>query len=417
MNLVESLLTLVNEFIQLHEIADAIGKITTKNDKYGLINNSFMFREGVKTVKNSKYLAFFLDTIPVTKDSCFIIEGFELKNDFKAISRADDKIKKLQPIEDAIREESETFGDIVFILMGQIDDEVKLSCEIEGTTYSQLVFNPQSSEDVILDSGKIICRSIEDEGTLWSEIERQLNLSTTPPGEIATLKEKLGTPISKLKEQIFLNLIIPERFDSKTKYFLELISDSIREQIDYYKSALINLNSATSNRGQALNEILRMSYNFVEASDTILRLIISVCDLKPLLLWLTFVMHVRLTDTIRSLPWKKQDTKASMKMYASTVKNARNKTFHSLIPFPKSFKVKLPENAIKDANLRIFSEFGTKNNRLEYKDKELVDVLMEFTRTSEEVVSGGFWEKNLQVIERTCDVLDSTAVALRAIRG
>lgn len=417
MNHLENILLQVNEFLKIPEIAATIEKTTVKNDKYGLINNSFMFRENVSTNKNAKYIAISLDLLPVTKESCFITEGLELKSDFKIISRQDSKIKNIIPIESAISLEIKEMGDLVFILMGQIDDSIELFYEVEHKTYNQLVYKPQSPMDVVLEGSRLICKTLEDENALWAEIERQLHNLSTTTADIEILREKLGTPITKLKEQVYLNLIIPERFDTSKKYFLELISDSMRQQVESYNLALANLKSAASDRTQAMNEILRISYNFVEASDTMLRLIISVCDVKPILLWLTFINHIRLTESIRSLPWRKQDTKASMKIYSSTIKKARNKTFHSLIPFTKSFNVKLPENAIKDASLRIFSEFGSKSNRLEYRDKELVDILMEFTRTSEEVVSTAFWEKNISVIERACDVLDSTAMTLRALRA
>ena len=118
------------------------------------------------------------------------------------------------------------------------------------------------------------------------------------------------------------------------------------------------------------------------------------------------------------LPWTRQNTKPSLTIYIDTVRKARNKSFHRLIPFSKAFEIKLPDNSIQNASLRIFSEYGAKSNsnRLEYKDKELVEVLMEFTRTSEEVVSDNFWYKNAKVIENTIELLKITALSIRKLK-
>jgi len=150
----------------------------------------------------------------------------------------------------------------------------------------------------------------------------------------------------------------------------------------------------------------------------LLKLLISVCDLKPIILWLTFNSHYHLTESIRALPWSKQKTKPSITKYVETIKKARNRSFHRLIPFSKSFLVYLPDDSIKNVRLRIFSEYGQskKSNRLEYEDKELIDVLMEFTRTSEEIVPQDFWGKNLSVLENTVKLIDETVKAFRLLR-
>ena len=147
--------------------------------------------------------------------------------------------------------------------------------------------------------------------------------------------------------------------------------------------------------------------------STLLRLISSVCDLKPILFWATFTSHFKLDEAIRLLPWSKQKDKPSLATYAEKVKRARNKAFHRLLPFSKTFQVALPENALREAYLRLFAEFGAKKNQLTYKDKALVDVLMEFTRTSQELVPQSFWEKNASVLTCTQNIVDETSQVLK----
>lgn len=418
MSIAERIVEEVNLFIAVPAIKTNFDAIKKKNEKIVIINNSFMFRDGVKTNKNKKYLGFDLSIIPVTTASCFVIEGFDLKSDYKIIPKDDPKILSKSDLETAINEEKSSLGEMMFVLMGEIDENVELTEEIDHDVFKRLTYKPTATEEVKIQSDQILCKSIDQEEALWNSVENELTICGTDSGIIKSLKETIGATITKLKNQIYLNLLIPTTFESSKKYFLELISDSIKEQVSIYQSALEQSKSVGADHQQGLNEVLRVAYNFTDDSDTLLRLITSICDLKPLLLWLSFFEHYSLTETIKSLPWQKQDTKASLKTYANTVKKARNKAFHRLIPFSKSFLVRLPDNSIRDASLRIFSEFGSKSNsnRLDYKDKELVDVLMEFTRTSEEVLSENFWEKNLSVLKQTIKVLDKTALCIRMIR-
>ena len=219
-----------------------------------------------------------------------------------------------------------------------------------------------------------------------------------------------------MKKEAYLNLIIPSKFSQDKEYFLDLIIDSIEEQCKIYEDNINKMSTANTDRQYCLNEILRISYNFVDDAITLIRLIVSICDLKPIILWQTYYLHYRLDESIRLLPWSRQVTKPSLSNYIGTIKTARNMSFHRLIPFSKAFEVSLPDNSIRNANLRICSEFGSNANRLSYKDKELIDVLMEFTRTSEEIVEYNFWEKNRDVIRATIDLLKGISKTIRGLR-
>jgi hypothetical protein len=106
----------------------------------------------------------------------------------------------------------------------------------------------------------------------------------------------------------------------------------------------------------------------------------------------------------------------SLGNYQRTIADARNSAFHNLFPFRKSLSVPLPEAALGTPELRIFSEHTKKSeNQLTYRDKELVDVLLEFTRARERRVSLSFWEKNLAVMDAAILLFQRTNEFLKAL--
>ena len=58
-------------------------------------------------------------------------------------------------------------------------------------------------------------------------------------------------------------------------------------------------------------------------------------------------------------------------------------------------------------------EFFKNVEKLNLLDKELIEVLVEFTRTSEELVADEFWEKNYNVLENTVNLIKLTADTIR----
>ena len=410
--ILEQINNFINDNSQLNE---AIKKISDSDKKLVVLNNSFLYREKIKTNKNEKYLAFIPKQLPLTEKDCFVVTGPNLKSDYSIQSSVASKIS----LKEAIAEELKSLGDIVFVLMGEIDESIEIPKEIDHELIKKVIFSPKETDLIRINNDEIILKSLDDEERNWNSIEEQLkNNSSFNSSLIDDLKQKIGKVFDDLKKEAYLNLLIPNKFGESKKYFLEAILESIKDQYNLYNNAITEMSKATTDRKNYFNEVLRISYNFVDDASTLIRLLISVCDLKPLVFWQTFYFQYKLNESIRLLPWTRQDTKPSLSKYIETIKKARNKSFHRLIPFSKAFEIKLPENSIKSASLRIFSEYGSKNNsnRLEYEDKELVEVLMEFTRTSEEVVSDNFWQKNANVIENTIELLNITALTIRNLK-
>ena len=165
-----------------------------------------------------------------------------------------------------------------------------------------------------------------------------------------------------------------------------------------------------------MNDILRIAYNFSSDATGFLRLIVSLCDLKPVVLWGTIAEHHALSEAFNELPWSRSKLKPSLGNYQRTIADARNSAFHNLFPFRKSLSVSLPEAALGTPELRIFSEHTRRSeNQLTYRDKELVDVLLEFTRARERRVSLTFWRQNLAVMDAAISLFQRTNEFLKML--
>jgi hypothetical protein len=134
-------------------------------------------------------------------------------------------------------------------------------------------------------------------------------------------------------------------------------------------------------------------------------------------LWLTISEHYELDKAFRGLTLGYTNKKQSLKNYESIIKKARNKSFHKLFPFNKTLQVDLPKGSLKDVKIRLFTDFSSKNdNQLMYKDRELANIFLKFTRTSEQLVSDKFWQDNSKVMKSTNSLINSTSNALKLIK-
>jgi hypothetical protein len=101
--------------------------------------------------------------------------------------------------------------------------------------------------------------------------------------------------------------------------------------------------------------------------------------------------------------------KPSLQKYRSLIAGARNRTFHDLFASGRSFRAPLKSTAFEAASLRLFREYKARSSpALEFRDRELVELLQGFTRAAEQPVPLGFWENDLAVMRAVEDV----AVAL-----
>lgn len=384
--------------------------VVAGKNNYVVLNNSFMFREDIKTTKSKKYIGCKIsDTKIIDTKKIFILEGLSMNSNFK-IQIVDSKIK-VTDIDAEIKTEISNLGDIVFILIGEIEDTIVLFEEIQTADIKKLWLRPSQVSQFEIIGDEVSVNSTSNREFIYLEIEKHLiSLGKSISKDLPSIIDRA---ISSIEKDAYCNLIIPSKIDVNKKYLLDDIEGIVTTNITDYDKNLPNISSSL----QAYNEILRISYNFVSDVSELLNLLINVCDLKPLILWLTISEHYKLDKAFRGLTLGYTNKKQSLKNYESIIKKARNKSFHKLFPFNKTLQVDLPKGSLKDVKIRLFTDFGSKNdNQLMYKDRELANIFLKFTRTSEQLVSDKFWQDNSKVMKSTNSLIKSTSNALKLIK-
>jgi hypothetical protein len=378
-----------------------------------LLNNSFVYRN-VRTVKSDRYLA-----LRAGKDGNVLPEpvtarGLSINADFKYIAHGSKNTPELTALGDAVQDELAGIGTLVFILLGQIDDSIAVSTTLNHDAFDTVVWNPAQADLVEFAGNTLSVKDTYDEDAVSQAVRAHYEAQgqAAPEG----LSGKLSEALDRLQDQAMAALTIPDGSASLADGITDAIVEVLREQRELYAAALERCGGMPERDRAAFNEILRIAYNFASDATTFLTLIVSICDLKPIVLWGTIGEHHALSEAFRSLPWTRSRTKPSLNNYINAIGDARNSAFHNLFPFRKTLKVQLPEAAVQGANLLIFSEHGKKkDNQLVYQDKELVDVLTEFTRARERRVPPKFWQANLAVMDTTIALFDATSANLKCL--
>lgn len=384
---------------------------TVAEDDIVILNNSFIYRD-VSTSKSDKYLAFTLYADKRIKEY-FVVGEQSINLDFKHISNRI-PLSKVK-LADAIKAEKKTLGKLLYVLIGVIEDNIEIEYELSSSVIKKLVLNPSLAKIKIIGDEVHINDTI-DEDSIWAEIQKHYN---TNPGFTSTeehLKIAVGTAIDTLESQSYSLLKIPDKIKRGQKNVTEALAEMLDIQIKEYKAALVKCKGDPTTDKNAFNEVLRIAYNYSSDALTFVRLIVSVCDLKPLALWMTIEEHYRLSESFKKLPWLRSKRKPSLKNYKGIIGGARNSAFHNLFPFKRSIDIQIPDKSLMQITLRTFSEYTKKKeNQLRFQDKELVDVLTEFTRTNEHKISPSFWQKNLEVLAATKVLFEQTAISLKQL--
>ncbi len=378
---------------------------------YLLINNSFVFRD-LKSVKSNRYLCLVVGENRAPEAEPRIATDVRFNTDFKRFSVRSQNLPSLTNLDTAVQEEMGAIGQLLFLLIGRVQDRVVLTETIQHEAFPSISWDPSLGSQVRISEGLIGIGEVHDEEAIWEAVEGYLrsNQQDIPSG----LHEAIGIALDRLQSQAVAYVEIPAFGTRPTDGITDAIVQVLREQRDRYKQVLSQY--AHGQDPAALNEILRIAYNFASDATGYIRLIVSVCDLKPIVLWGTIFEQYSLSETFRHLPWNRSRNKPSLGNYELIISDARNSAFHNLFPFRKTLHVPLSDAALRGVELRIFSEHARKkDNRLTYQDKELVDVLTEFTRARERRVSDHFWRQNLQVMDATTALFSRTSGFLKAL--
>jgi hypothetical protein len=387
-------------------------KTDKPKDGLVLVNNSFIYRDKLKTNKNSHYLA-----IPVTAageidtKNLKVVHGTNFNNDFKFLPARARSSVVTEDLSRAVERELAKLGSIVMVLVGEIEDTVRSSETIGHSLFSAIELDPTAKSAVAVSGKTITIQSASDEEVLWDELQR---VHKAPlPSELA---EPFATAIEKLRQKDYAILKLPGRARPKVA-LLDSFAVALRKSMVRYKRSLEVSKGVHTSHANDFNDVLRIAYSFASDAVRVIRLLVSVSDLKPAVRWCTIDDWFRLEDTFRSLPWSKLKQKPSLDIYQGTINAARNRAFHHLLPVNKTLQVDLEGKTLGILRLRLFPEYSSRKNAegFVYEDKALVEVLTEFTRAGEKAVSPQFWNRNLAVMQSTIDLLDGTSSALKLL--
>jgi hypothetical protein len=372
-----------------------------------VFNNSFLYRENLTgTTKSKKYLCVTLH--PSAEPAILHIEG-RINSTFKRIpSRQIDKYRQSE-LRPSIAEEMTDLGTIVFSLVGRIGDDQSAGMALPTATgFDLLQYEPGQTEIAELSDTAVLINRLDDIDVVWQAIARKCAEAGLDSDELAEsfekafgdLREAAGRPIDV------------EDIAADAPSILSEVVTGIHDQVAVYETALAS-HLANPDDLEALNEVMRIAYNFADGAKDLIALVIGITDIKPLLSWLTIHAQVELAERFGELPFALVGkAKPSLEKYRSLVAGARNRAFHDLFAFGRPFRVPLRSDAFQAAALHLFREYRRGGPALEFKDRQLVELLQGFTRAAERPVPLGFWEQDLAVMKAVEQVASALYRAL-----
>lgn len=392
------------------------GWIADENPREGdlvVVNNSFVFRD-VETEKSPLYLV-----AEVGPNSALMMpsvarlparQNVDLRRMGSTQARP-----PLQTLREAISDQSGSLGLLVFALISSVVEDRTALADVRGGPITRVVWNPAGAAALKINGDTVEVNTVDDEELLWSAFQHECTaLGLAIPD---TFKAEFAEALDVLIGRGSASLRLPARRSRTRTGVLDSMLKSLRRHLADYRTAVAKYGRAQDDdvRKGHFNEILRVAYTFAQDASTLLRLIVSVCDLKPLVLWATIDKQFHLSETLKDLPWTRSRRKASLSGYLSLVNDSRNRAFHNAFPFEKALCFELPEGALIGAELRIFSEFGSRaqGNELSFHDKALADAMLSFTRARQRPTPDSFWKKNEVVMESMIDLFSMTNSLLK----
>jgi hypothetical protein len=392
---------------------DWLGNVRARPGDLLVMNNSFLHRDGI--ANRSKSLKYLYVTVgadgQASLDIGVLASRQRILNRFKRVSASQARSYVTWPLSDAATQEVEDLGVIVFAIAGRIGDDLPVSVELsDAPGITALRYVPSQRELLVLLGETLSINRLDDIDVVWRATE-----SAAAEAAI-TITDQLSRSFEQGFEELSELAARPVYIGDVSESAPSILSEMTRrlqEQIRTYSEALeAYLRSARDT--EAMNELMRIAYNFADGASALITLVVGISDVKPLLCWLTMTAQSELTDRFTELPFSLVGrAKPSLGQYRDLISGARNRAFHDIFAFGRPFQVPLTGDAFKDAELRLFREY-TKRSRsgLDFKDRELVELLSGFTRAAERPVPLGFWEGNLKVMEAVLNVAQSLHRAL-----
>jgi len=365
-----------------------------------VFNNSFLYRENLTgTSKSKKYLCVTLDS---DGEPAILEVSGRINSTFKRISVRQIEKYNTRDLRSSITEEMEGLGTIVFSLVGRIGDDQPASVALPSSTgLAELRYEPGQQSVAEIQGSAVLVNRLDEIDVVWQAIARKLEESKA--GESGELAECFEKSFGELREAAG-RPIDAEDVSADAPSILSEVVAGIREQVSAYDEALSTYLKDPDDV-EALNEVMRIAYNFADGARELIALIVGLSDIKPLLSWLTINAQCELAERFGNLPFSLVGkAKPPLEKYRALVAGARNRAFHDLFAFGRPFRVPLKSDAFQAAALHLFREYKRGGAALEFRDRELVELLQGFTRAAERPVPLGFWEKDLAVMKAVEDM-------------
>ncbi len=169
-----------------------------KEDDLIILNNSFFHRQE-ETNKNSKYIAFTL-TLKNKLKELFVFQGFRVNSDFKVVSSKATNYTKT-PLAQGLKDELKALGKLVFILIAEINDQIKVTESFNAPLIDAVNFDTSLSK-VSLQGTTLNIFDTNDEELIWTTVSAHFASNPDFPTSENAMRIEL------------LNVI--ERIDSKS---------------------------------------------------------------------------------------------------------------------------------------------------------------------------------------------------------
>ena len=387
------------------------------SDDLIVVNNSFIERQSikVKSTKSSQYLCVNFDQLDdVSVDVLSVCTPPSFNVEFKRFNARSSNFPRRILLPEAVAQNLSGVGKLVFLLVGAVDDNIEVDVPLKSSMFSQLRFVPTNDELVALREDVIEVSEVRDPNALWNALVGALLDEGVADEEIPSdLEAKFAQALSHLRAQVHSVIELPEgELGVCEGTLMRRMIDSLRNEMTAYEAAIARCDGDPMRDGQSFADVLRIAYNFASDSQKLITLLVSVCDLKPLLLWATIAEHFRLSRSFKQLPWAR-DAKASPSEFYNTVSGARNHAFHDLIRIDRAIQVQVRSVSLRARSLTLFAPYTKKlGNTLTYEDQELVEALTQFTHAPESAVAPDFWRQTSQVMSALADLLVAMERAL-----
>lgn len=389
-----------------------------------ILNNSFIYRKPVmKTSKNEQYLCLTVKGGQPSKADLSVVKPGDLNSDFKLLSSKSQNLPDRIPLKEAVQQEVHRIGSLVFVLVGELRDtacEVALNCG----SVKLLKYDPTAqkvhAQDAADGTKVVVVNQLTDPEAAWKTVKEAVQ-GQAGHG-LASLETAFADAFEKLQEEARKHLILPTPGVTKPKTPVTLLSQfraSAKQQRELYSKALTEYSKGGHGADAHLRDAMRVAYNFSDDAIKVLELLVSVADLKAVLLWCTIKEHFDVAEAFRNLPWTKSRKKPSLERYREIISGVRNRAFHNLLAFDRTVEANLEGIQVGAKRLTLFPPYARRKSHVhfEYEDREMVQVLSELTRAPEATVPLEFWEKNQVVMDRFERLLDATEKALWIINS